>query len=179
MKCFSVFMFLTVLSVTATADSAYSANIHYAGLFTAERRSADFQSIKRTDQIPASLGQVFGIYYSVDGSRTGKRIAIREVIRNNSSEESEKTRIVTGAGNILAYEFDEEAELVQGEWQFELWHEGSLLASQSFNVARGIPVPAGQTDGVVVSVCEDQKRTGTLRTQRICTPPPPPLSRLD
>lgn len=173
MKCVFVFVFLTVLSVTANADPAYSATIHYAGLFVAERRSADIQSIKRTDQVPASLGQVFGIYYSVEGEDPGTRIRVREVIRNSSSMESEKTPTLTGAGNILAYEFDEEKELIPGEWQFELWYEDALLASQTFNVATDIPIPTAQPDGVVVSVCRDYKPTGSLRTQRICTPPPP------
>ncbi len=174
MKCVYVFMFLTVLSVTANADSSYSASIHYAGLFTAERASADIQSIKRTDQIPAALGQVFGIYYSVAGKRQGSRLTIREVIRNSSSMESGKKRAIVGDGHILAYEFDEEEELIPGEWQFELWYEDTLLASETFTIARGIPVPAAQTDGVVVSVCEDYQQTGRRLTQRICTPPPPP-----
>lgn len=174
MKCFSVFMLLTVLSVTANADSSYSASIHYAGLFLVERQSAEFQSIKRTDQVPVALGQVFGIHYSVDGSRPGKRIKLREVIRNSNAETSENTRTVTGAGNIFAYSFDDEKELIPGEWQFELWHKGSMLASQSFFVAENIPVPEAKADGIVVSVCQDQRRTGTIRKQRICTPPPPP-----
>ncbi len=174
MKCVSVFMFLTVLSVTANADSSYSARIHYAGLFSAERQSADIQSIKRTDQIPAALGQVFGIYYSVDGDRTGRRISIREVIRNNRTEESGKTRTVTGDGNILAFEFDQQAELVTGEWRFELWHLDTLLAAHTFTIAEGLPVPPAQTDGVVVSVCENVEQTGRRLTQKICAPPPPP-----
>lgn len=158
----------------ALADKPIEAKIQYAGLFLVDDTSLDFRSVQETDQIPAELGQVFGIYYVL--TRDSRRpVRVREVIRNNDGATSERVLVVPDAANILAFGFDETEELIEGDWTFELYYEQTLLASQQFNISTQHPVPSGPLDGVVTSICKHEKRTGSHQRFKICEPRP--LSR--
>lgn len=106
-----------------------STKVHYAGLFDVKKDTLRLESLKRTVEIPAVLNQVFGIYYELKGGSTSKGMLVQEVVRNASGAELVRHRVVTGSGNVLAFSFDESAELVEGQWTFEVFLGTELLAS--------------------------------------------------
>ncbi|MGH8435653.1 MAG: DUF3859 domain-containing protein [Pseudomonas sp.] len=101
------------------------------------------QKINQTDVIPAKLGTKFGMRYSLIGKQAddtpltllyftpgmlspdGKRHDKFELVQ----------KLVVGAPqDVMAFEFTEYHEIVQGEWRFMVFQGDRLLAEQRFNV---------------------------------------------
>lgn len=155
------------------ADQLVSATIHYAGLFDVDAQHYDFKSIKRTSEVPANLGQAFGIFFSIEQDQDPMPVKIHQVIKNSETTETEALYFADGGRDFLAFSFDEPAEIVAGDWVFELWHGENLLASSRFNVAKEHEVPPPEHDGAVTSVCKRVIKTNKIRRVKICTPPTP------
>ena len=173
MRNLCVCLALVLCQASAFANQDVSAKIHYAGLFLLDEQHYDLQSVKQTTEIPAVLGQVFGIFLSIEHTLGREVVKIRQVIKNPSSEDVESLYFNDGAADFLAFGFDDPEELVEGEWVFELWHEDQKLAAQHFNVSKSYQVPAPEHDGAVASVCEMKRKTGTIRKIKVCVPPKP------
>ncbi len=173
MRKICVFLGLLMFQMSAAASQDVAAKIHYAGLFLLDEQHFEFKSVKETTEIPAELGQVFGIFLSIEHTMGREMIKIRQVIKNPSKETVDSLYFNDGAADFLAFGFDEPEEIVEGDWVFELWHDDQQLASQTFTVSKSFPVPAAVHDGAVASVCEMKRKTGTLRKIKICVPPKP------
>lgn len=155
------------------ADPAASATIHYAGLFDVDEQYYDFKSIKRTGDVPAKLGQAFGIFFSIQQDQDPMPVKIHQVIKNPEVTETNTLYFADGGRDFLAFSFDDPEEIVEGDWVFELWYGDHLLASSRFNVAKEHEVPSLEHDGAVASVCKRVIQTNKIRRVKICTPPTP------
>lgn len=168
-----VFLLLAVFQSFAFANQDVTAKVHYAGLFTVDEQFFEFKSVKRTTEIPAVVGQVFGIFLSIEHEKGNEIVKIQQVIKSPTTETTESLYFNDGAADFLAFGFDSIEEVVEGEWAFELWHDGEQLASQKFTVSTNFEVPSAQHDGEVASVCERKKRTNNIRRVKVCVPPKP------
>jgi hypothetical protein len=95
---------------------------------------------------------------------------VQEVVRNASGTELVRNRVVTGSGNVLAFSFDESAELVEGKWTFEVFLGTEILASQDFDVAKEHSLPSSGSDGFIKSFCDTEIRTGSNLPLKTCAP---------
>ncbi len=88
---------------------------------------------------------MFGIEYKINTKPRGRPIQITTVIRfpdpgltdpkGHTYLQSEDTNIVEiGHPQLHGYGFDEDWELVPGEWVFEVWHKKAKLISKKFTV---------------------------------------------
>ncbi len=88
---------------------------------------------------------MFGIEYQINTKPRGRPIQITTIIRfpepglinprGHSYLVSKETNMVEiGHPHLHGYGFDEEWELVPGEWIFEVWHKKAKLISKTFNV---------------------------------------------
>ncbi len=98
-----------------------------------------------TNEIPAVLGTGFGFQYVINSTPRGGRLKVRNVIRfpgeglktpkgrvYEFSEEDREIRI--GRRDFYGYAFDEEWEMIPGDWVFEVWHGQSRLIRKTFTV---------------------------------------------
>jgi len=106
----------------------------------------DFKLLKATRTIRAKLGSSFGYRYAIIGEPKGKRVALKFVMIfpskgllnphtqkvNNRGELTLKRAI--GKDHFDIYSFDEEWEMVPGNWTFEIWRENQKLSEQTFKV---------------------------------------------
>ena len=101
--------------------------------------------IKVTNQIPAELNLGFGIEYIVNTRPKGQPIRVTAVIKfpeggliqphgRTYKESRESMRINIGEPIFYGYGFDEEWEMVPGEWTFEVWYKKSRLVRKRFTV---------------------------------------------
>ena len=104
---------------------------------------------QQTNRVPARIGTRFGISYVVVGSPQGQSVATRVIWRlpapglrnpktgNVYRETTEDTTKAIGSRDSLTgYRFDEEWELVPGDWTLELWVGGRMLATRTYTVYR-------------------------------------------
>ena len=102
--------------------------------------------IERTTKIPATRNLTFGFQYLIKGRPQGKKIKIRKTtIFPSSGLENPKTG-KTGYKNEVeltakigekvceGYRFDEEWEMVPGNWTIQIWYGDRKLAEENFNV---------------------------------------------
>lgn len=98
-----------------------------------------------TNAIPMQLGTEFGIEYQINTKPKGRPIDITTVIkfpapgliqpRGRTYLTSKETkRVKIGEPHLHGYGFDEDWELVPGEWVFEVWHKKAKLVSKTFTV---------------------------------------------
>ena len=98
-----------------------------------------------TNRIPMVLGTEFGIEYQINSRPKGRPMDITTVIKFPepglkqprgrtylTSRETKKVKI--GEPQLHGYGFDEDWELVPGEWVFEVWHKKAKLISKTFMV---------------------------------------------
>lgn len=98
-----------------------------------------------TNEIPGVLGTDFGIQFIINSSPRGGKMEVTYVIRfpdgglrqpNGKvwTESREEQDITIGERNFYGYGFDEEWEIVAGEWQFEVWYRKARLIRKTFTV---------------------------------------------
>ncbi len=104
--------------------------------------------IKRTTDIPASVGTRFGILYVVEGEPSGETVELKKItiypktgLKNPhkkgvvyKSEYAIEAEI--GIEGHSGYGFDYEWEAVPGEWMIQLWYKGKKLAEKTFTVRK-------------------------------------------
>lgn len=151
------------LAHTATAETDIqirAAEVIGYGIFEARStsRSAGFRStapaadavkgvrfVEFTNDIPAKLGTGFGLQYVINSSPKGARLNVTNVIRfpgdgleapgGRRYEVSEEERTITlGERDFYGYAFDEEWEIIPGEWVFEVWYKNARLIRKTFTV---------------------------------------------
>ena len=104
------------------------------------------QPVRRTTQIPASLGTRFGVGYVFDGRSADSQVQHRvvwyfppggltnpETSRTAVSSTRSQTCLVD-APCLAGYSFNEPWELVPGRWTVEVWLEQQLVIRQTFEV---------------------------------------------
>jgi hypothetical protein len=102
-----------------------------------------------TSQVPAAINVEFGVRYRVTGVTPGKPVAIRRVWRlpepgflppnKPAIQIMERFDRLHGDYAIDAtYGFDDEWELVTGDWVLEFWHGQDKLGEQTFTVLRPV-----------------------------------------
>jgi hypothetical protein len=100
--------------------------------------------VKRTTDIPASLGTRFGILYVVKGEPTGQIVNLQKITIHPGLKNPEKKEFVYKSNYLIeaeigiprhsGYGFDHEWEVVPGKWTIELWYKGRKLAEKTFAV---------------------------------------------
>lgn len=101
--------------------------------------------LEYTTDIPAELGVNFGFQYIINSSPRGKPIRVTTVIKlpegglqrpgGRLYTESRDTHdVIIGKKALHGYGFDEEWEMVPGEWVFELWYKEARLIKKTFNI---------------------------------------------
>jgi len=107
--------------------------------------------LKSTTDISAKKGLKFGIRYIIKGFPIGSPVKISFVVlypepglTNPGTGKTELQGMVTMVkkiGKITAtgYLFNQDWEMVPGQWTFQIWHDGRKLAEKSFSVNASSP----------------------------------------
>ena len=162
--CWIASIFLVSLATTGMARAAdvqvRAAEIVGYGLFeskasehskgdTTESPRADavkgVRFLEYTNEIPGAIGASFGFQYVVNSSPRGAVLDVTNVIRfpgdglqrpngRSWSESREDRQIRIGERDFYGYAFDEEWEIIPGEWVFEVWHKDARLIKKTFTV---------------------------------------------
>ena len=102
--------------------------------------------VEATTTIPGRLGLEFGLRYVIVGEPAGAEVPLDFVIaypppglvdpaEPEPLRESRYTRQKKiGETVYLGYGFENDWEIVPGEWTFEIWYDGAKLATRSFAV---------------------------------------------
>jgi hypothetical protein len=102
--------------------------------------------LQSTDTVVGKLGVEFGLRYVVIGSPEGGEVTVDLVYIYPSpglkdpaeAEPALETRFSRtkkiGETTYIGYGFENDWEIVPGEWRFEIWHDGKKLAEESFTV---------------------------------------------
>jgi hypothetical protein len=117
------------------------------GILMCERLGLRLQHA--TAQVPAAINVEFGVRYRLTGVTAGKPVAIRRVWRlpepgflppdKPPIQVMERFDRLNGDVVIDAtYGFDDEWELVTGDWVLEFWHGQDKLGEQIFTVMRPV-----------------------------------------
>ncbi len=98
---------------------------------------------EKTQVIDAQRGRMFGFQFRVtDPALYGKRLVTRKLVprltnpKTGRSATSVEGEVVAGPGTVFlnAYGFDYDWERAEGEWTFQVLHEGRVLAEKKFKV---------------------------------------------
>lgn len=107
-------------------------------------RGATLEFVEDTDRIPLRKGVQFGYRYWLKFPSDQNQIGLRRVLihpemtlpdgsKVTQSERKISMRATHGiVTSIDAYALSEDYELVEGEWIFQIWHKGKMLAEQQF-----------------------------------------------
>ncbi len=106
------------------------------------------EHIKRTNRIPIEKNTYFAYQYRIsrlpDQTRTRPVLELKRVVkhpamilpdgsRSNGSERIIRAKV--NAGQVIAldgYAFNEDYEMVAGDWIFQIWYKEHLLVEQKF-----------------------------------------------
>ena len=108
-----------------------------------QRWRAPVRLLERTETIPGHLGRVFGIRIRVnDAALLGKPLTMR--IRHprltaptgrSGTETFYRTATPPGQRELgYFYAFEHTYEIAEGDWTFEVVHDGQVLAAKTFRV---------------------------------------------
>lgn len=101
-----------------------------------------------TRRIPLRKGQYFAFYSRMEPFGDRRAVELRKVVRHpemvlpdgsrkQGYEMIERKRVRSGTVfTLTGYVFDEEYEMVEGEWRFQYWHGDRLLVEQTFETYR-------------------------------------------
>lgn len=142
--CSTVKTVVTGAEITETG--IYTADITRdkgdVGVASKNRNVIDNQKLVReTTLVPAKKGVRFGFRYSVEGSPDGKAVYLDmkhshpPIQAPGQSEPSTESsyRLKSWIGDTYtSFKMQEDWEVVVGDWVFQVWHDGALLAEQKF-----------------------------------------------
>lgn len=101
--------------------------------------------IKQTNEIPLSLGTSFGIRFMIISKcniTVNVKIKHPKIVNPADNKESYQVEgSITKIPDVIqytGYKFDNQYEMVPGEWIIELWHENKMLLQQKFNIKEKI-----------------------------------------
>jgi hypothetical protein len=98
---------------------------------------------ERTLVIDAQRGRMFGFQFKVtDPALYGQRLVTRKIVPKLTNPKTGRSAttiegdLVAGPGTVFlnAYGFDYDWERAEGEWTFQVLHEGKVLAEKKFKV---------------------------------------------
>lgn len=106
-----------------------------------------------TDEIPGELGTNFGIQYVINSRPRGQKVDVEYVIRFPGEglempggrvykESRDRAQARLGYRILHGYAFDEEWEIIPGDWTFEVWYNNARLVRKTLTV---LP-PAAEED---------------------------------
>jgi hypothetical protein len=151
-----VVFLLLAAAAPAAADTArveiYEYGIYVAGPMThvpapeqigGQRWQAQVRLLERTETVAGQLGRIFGIRVQVnDPALLGKALTMR--IRHprlsaptgrSGTETYYRTATPPGQRDLGYYfAFEHTYEIAEGDWTFEVVHDGQVLASKRFRV---------------------------------------------
>ncbi|MHB9796407.1 DUF3859 domain-containing protein [Pseudomonas sp. MT3] len=101
------------------------------------------EQLESTTRVPAKLGTKFGLRYQLSGKQEGDApltllyftpgVVTPDGQRHDKFEVVQK--LVVGAPtDVMAYQFTENHEVVQGQWRFMVFQGDRLLAEKTFTV---------------------------------------------
>ncbi|MBN1829681.1 MAG: DUF3859 domain-containing protein [Deltaproteobacteria bacterium] len=102
----------------------------------------------KTTDIPAVVGNQFGLRYYVKGAPEGKEAEITIIVKypppgvkNPDTNKvylknTSKTPRLIGKPYFFGYQFDYPWEIVPGSWIVELWHNNKKFAEKEFKVIK-------------------------------------------
>jgi hypothetical protein len=94
----------------------------------------------KTTNISAAMGISFGIKYVVNGEPEGSKVKLKLVVIHPPIKGKAKSSAMVDAkiGTWRAdfYTFNENYELVEGEWIFQIFYKDDLLIDKSFTVSK-------------------------------------------
>ena len=102
--------------------------------------SSGVEFYEKTTHIIAQKGLTFGIKYRLIGEPAGNKVSltfkiIHPPIKGKTSGHVKVTGTIDSWRSDF-YSFDEEYELVEGEWIFQVYHQDNMLLEKSFTVSR-------------------------------------------
>jgi hypothetical protein len=93
---------------------------------------------KQTADISPQLKDTFGIKYQINGTPEGNITyltykVVHPSIKGRTSS-SVNVKATIGSWRADFYTFDEEYELVEGEWKMQIWDKNQMLLEKTFTV---------------------------------------------
>ncbi|MCW5770986.1 MAG: DUF3859 domain-containing protein [Rhodospirillaceae bacterium] len=104
---------------------------------------ANIKVREQTTTIDAQRGRMFGFQFRVnDPALIGKTLTIRKLVPRLTNPKTGRSTTVmedsvvaqAGVDHLNAYGFDYDWERAEGEWTFQVLHEGKVLAEKKFKV---------------------------------------------
>jgi hypothetical protein len=137
-----------VMGADVTEVGIYSARVikayEVAGVVGGTNQGLDsFTLVQATTNIPARLGTRFGFHYTIRGTPSNAPILLTMVgehppltnPKTGRTQARDEYELQSWIGQTYtSFLFEEQWELIPGEWKFEVWHEGKKLCNQSFTV---------------------------------------------
>ena len=94
----------------------------------------------KTTNIPAEKGISFGIKYVVNGEPEGSKVKLKVVAIHppikGRTKSSAMVDAKVGTWRADFYTFNENYELLEGEWIFQIYDRDNLLIEKSFTVSK-------------------------------------------
>lgn len=117
-----------------------------------------------TNEIPGVLGTSFGIQYIINSRPRGQKVDVEYVIRFPGEglkmpggtvykESRDRSQAKLGYRILHGYAFDEEWEIIPGDWTFEVWYNNARIVRKTLTV---LPPPGDQDDNIVTEVAGSQ-----------------------
>ena len=103
---------------------------------------ANIRLREKTEVIDAQKSRMFGFQFRVtDPAHYGKTLVTRKLVPRLTNPKTGRSatmvegEVVAGPGTFLnAYGFDYDWERAEGEWTFQVLHDGKVLAEKKFKV---------------------------------------------
>ena len=99
--------------------------------------------MRQVDEVDAQPGRMFGFQFRVaDPALIGQTVTLRRIVppltnpKTGRSATTIEGDLIAGPGTTFlnAYGFDYDWERAEGEWTFQVLHEGKVLAEKKFKV---------------------------------------------
>jgi len=106
----------------------------------------EIKFLESTEKIPAIIGTKFGFIYEIQGEPKRKNIKVKNITifpaeglidpKNNKkfAQSIFQNELKMNERHYRGYQFDEEWELVPGEWVFQIWYDDIKLVEKKFIV---------------------------------------------
>jgi hypothetical protein len=134
-------------SVVITDFGLYAAgpmtHVPEAGQLSGQRWQAEVRHLETAETIPGQLGRIFGIRFRVNDRRLVGQTLISRIRHpkltaenGRSATESAHTTRASAIGSELGhfFAFEYSYEIAEGDWTFEVVHNGRVLAAKKFRV---------------------------------------------
>jgi len=105
----------------------------------------NFRLLTQTETVPGRKGLRFGVEYVVNGAPKSKTVSITWITRfprpglrlpssENLSFNKVEREVKIGTRNYRVYSFDNDWEIVPGDWTFEFYYQDRKIGEKRFTV---------------------------------------------